>query len=105
MAKSKYSGPIIRNFYTDNFTPKKESKPIYMTYECYLYKEITKGSFPKYKVLCNDKIKLYEKIDQLEQKYDLRTVTEAVSKVVDELDPIYDTPVIIDPNTGEFIDE
>lgn len=100
-----HKGPIIRNVYVDDLASKKQTEPIYETFRCYLYKDITKGSFPVYQVFCNDKLKLYEKIDQLEQKYGLKTVKDMDCIMIKSLNDAYNDPVVIDPNTGEFINE
>lgn len=85
---------------TDNIKIEKEY-PRYMTY---CYTELTKGSKPIYKIICNDKELLEHYTSEFCTTNNLETLPRFKVNYYPRKEELYDNPVTISCETGEIVE-
>ena len=97
--------PIRKNMYIDPYRKEFSTNKKIQVYNLFLYKNLSKGSFPVYKLTCSNKPLLIQLKNIMMKKYNLKSTHSIVYFDVDEENKsLYEQPQILDLSTGEILD-
>ena len=99
-------GAIVRKFYDDGNVIVKLVKPVYKTYEMYLYNEIKVGNMPKVKIYAVDKASATTYAHEICEKYNLVSINNYSGSYFYSAfnNSRYNPPICINIETGEIIE-
>lgn len=98
-------GPIVRRVYSDPFEVKKDYPKIDTVYETFLYKDLKKGSMPKYKLIGLNKDKVIKIRDELIEKYNYKSISINSFNTPINASYVYEIVQVLDLETGEISNE
>lgn len=97
-------GAIIRTYFDDEVKDYKlNGSDPNMTYELFLYEDTHKGSLPKYKITGVDKSSVLTYASDIISRMNVKKINDGKHYFTNDDTSMYDTPICIDLETGEFI--